>query len=143
MSNKVLQPLLATTFDHLLKTTGRNPEGVVLCYKHRGVWIVWSWRKVVAASDRYASGLRSRELSGSLLASFFTTRRRYRPGPSGLSTIEVGGVRQLLGHNDAAERLFTTLGVLLRRIAPEPAGVEAKSFSSGGPLTCLALSGVT
>ena len=87
MSNKVLQPLLATTFDHLLKTAGRNPEGVALCYKHRDVWIVWSWRDVVATAERYA------------------------------------------------------MGVLLRRIAPEPTGVEAKRFS-GGPLTRLALTGV-
>ena len=355
MSNKVLQPLLATTFDHLLKTAGRDPEGVALCYKHRGVWIIWSLRNVVAAANRYASGLRrhgvepgsvvalageispnllliatlaaringasllsiapdakastidealadgadgpaglavvqgraappewvkvanrtgkpipivfdhmtppgrsshssvrlvadvrdqaaangwaerlqsasitakptlwveattgwtgrldavinswiasgealalpellaapvrdrreirpnrwitpagrvtaayaeiarrlpldcgvggrmvaraprSQESSGSLLASFFTTLRRYRLGLCRLSTIEVGGVRKLLSHNDAAERLFTALGVLPRRIAPELAGVEAKNFSSGGPLPRLALTRV-
>ncbi|HXW30779.1 MAG TPA: hypothetical protein VEK55_15565 [Xanthobacteraceae bacterium] len=175
MSNKVLQPLLATTFDHLLKTAGRDPEGVALCYKHRGVWVVWSWRNLVAAADRYrpnrriasaervtaayaeiasrlpldcgvgagivARALRSRESSGSLLASFFTTLRRYRLGLSRLSTIEVGGVRELSSHNDAV-RLFTALGGLLRRVASEPAGVEAKSLSSGGPLTRLALAGV-
>ena len=354
MSNKVLQPLLATTFDHLLKTAARNPEGAALCYKHRGVRIIWSWRNVVAAANRYASGLRrhgvepgsvvalageispnlviatlaaringasllsiapnakasaiheaqadgadrpaglavvqgrtappkwvkaanrtgkpipivfdhmtppgrsshssvrlvadvrdeaaangraerlqsasitakptlwveattgwtgrldavinswiassealalpellaapvrdrreirpnrwiasaervtanyaeiasrlpldcgvggrivaraprSRESSGSLLASFFTTLRRYRLSLCRLSTTEVGGVRKLLSHNDPAERLFTALGVLPRRIAPELAGVEARNFSSGGPLPRLVLTGV-
>ena len=62
MGNKVLQPLLAMTFDHLLKTIGRNPEGVALCHEHRGAWIVWSWRNVVAAADRYASGLHRHEV---------------------------------------------------------------------------------
>jgi hypothetical protein len=57
MSYKVQEPGKARVLEQLLKAAGRDPDGVALRHKHRGVWIVWSWRDVVAAVDRYASAL--------------------------------------------------------------------------------------
>ena len=69
MSYKVLEPLGATILDQLIESAARDPSAVALRHKRRGVWVVWSWRDVVAAVDRYASALNRLGLeSGSAVA---------------------------------------------------------------------------
>ena len=56
-------------FDRLIEAARRDPKSVALRHKHRGAWDAWSWRSIVVAVDRFASGLRRNGVeAGSVVA---------------------------------------------------------------------------
>lgn len=57
------------TLDRLIEAARRDPKSSALRHKHRGAWDAWSWRSLVAAVDRFASGLRRHGVeAGSVVA---------------------------------------------------------------------------